>query len=219
MPFTSFVTNRPIGSDSPRDLDDMILADFKTPLVERLDVDHVFTIATNTIDGLDTGKHKQVTFPDVKTATPEPAVGEAVLYTKTADSKTELYFKGNEGSEIQLTSNDDLVRLPVVLPPTGTAEAFVRTGTYTGNGTTQDITIGAKVRRIVIKRITNVYLAIEMINDDTNGLTAWDTYTGNLFDASDISLQSDDTVLRVTGTAEKYNHDTKVYTWFAICER
>jgi len=107
-----FRVDYPLGSEPPPLIDDHA-RNTRKGFQERLNIDHVFEDdETDNMDGVDTGKHKQVTFADPIT-TPEPLPSEGVLYTK--DVKTgetdyaELHFCDEQDNEIELTKNGNLL--------------------------------------------------------------------------------------------------------------
>ena len=107
----SYPTNLPNGDESPTLIDDLILATRKA-LQQRLNTDHYFAIASNTVDDVDhVGNHRQVTF-DAPQATPTPAEDEGILYTKEvtvgAVVTSEMHFVDENSLETQITDEGDL---------------------------------------------------------------------------------------------------------------
>jgi len=114
MSFTySFKTDSPVGSDVPSSLDEFIREDVKLALQERLNVDHVFTIDSHTVDAVNTGKHAQITFAEAIEVEPTPEDDQAVLYiadaTNGESNDDELHFKSKASDEVvQITDNNRL---------------------------------------------------------------------------------------------------------------
>jgi len=104
---TSYESNKPVGTDSPANLDTIIMTGAKEAMRERLAIDHDFAIVGNKCDGTDIGKHKKITFKDPLTAQ-TPGADEGILYTKTVATVSELHFADENAAEKQITSGGQL---------------------------------------------------------------------------------------------------------------
>ena len=64
---------------------------------ERLEVDHVLVGSTND------GKHHKVTLPQQSSA-PDAIASTGIIYTKEISGKAELFYRDEDGNEVQLTT-------------------------------------------------------------------------------------------------------------------
>lgn len=93
----------PAGSDDPREADDR-MREIKAAFVQRLDADHYFyPSATSTYDGVDTGKHRFVTFREPNDLT-SMAADESALFSKDVSAVTELHWIDESDQVLQITN-------------------------------------------------------------------------------------------------------------------
>jgi hypothetical protein len=95
---TAFTPNIPAPNNDPSD-DQPLMTDNFTAIQQDLDTNHVAISDTT-----NRGKHKYLQMPEQASA-PATAANEGALYTKEAQSTTNLFFRReSNGSEIQLTA-------------------------------------------------------------------------------------------------------------------
>lgn len=94
-------TSTPAGSDSPKQGDDRI-REIKAAIQERENVDHYWPLSGTTVDDADAGEHRKVTLR-VGSA-PSAVANKGFLYAKDVSAKAELFYRDEDGNEIQLTS-------------------------------------------------------------------------------------------------------------------
>lgn len=93
------------------------IRNFKTDTQERGVVDHSW------VGNSDDGKHKKVTFNFPLTVKPALLSDEAALYTKSINTKSELFFEDEDGGELQITSAGGL-NVPASPIASGTVMCF-----------------------------------------------------------------------------------------------
>ena len=103
--FAAWDKDKPAGNTKLNLVDDAIRAN-NSALETAIAQDHDFVTSST-----QTGKHKQVTFKTVLATKPTLSSGEGALYTKTYNSKSELFYEDSDGNEF-------LVMVPVgtILP-------------------------------------------------------------------------------------------------------
>ena len=70
---------------------------------ERMEVDHVWKVGTDT-----DGYHNKLTMP-VQTSAPTAVGNTGFVYTKDVDEKAELFFRDEDGNEVQFTSGGKVI--------------------------------------------------------------------------------------------------------------
>ena len=101
-------TNTPAGTDDPTEADDR-MREIKGAFVERLDIDHYFTLsATSTYDTADCGKHRFITFREPNDLT-VMAADESALFSKNVSTVTELHWIDESDNVLQLTSGGEIL--------------------------------------------------------------------------------------------------------------
>ena len=96
------------------------IRDHKKSVRERLEIDHY--LAGDAHDG----KHKKITVK-VQGSDPTLDTGDGALYSKTVSSTTELFYKDNNATVLQMTSGGELLYFP-----SGTRMLFQQTAAPTG---------------------------------------------------------------------------------------
>lgn len=85
------------------------IREFKRAVAERLNVDHIFAVADDKVDGTDTGKHRQTTLVAVDGEGNN--VGEIVLRAVQVGENIELFAVQN-GTEVQITQEGQIAAAP-----------------------------------------------------------------------------------------------------------
>lgn len=99
----TFDTTTPASTDSPTGGDDRI-REIKLAIQERLNGDMYFALAGSEVsDDTKVGKHNRVTFL-VQAGDPTLLSDELAIYTKEVETKSELFFKDEDGTVTQITT-------------------------------------------------------------------------------------------------------------------
>ena len=103
----TYDVNTPAGSDDPKEGDDRI-REVKAALQERIAKDHYFPKTGSQVSDTDAGEHKKVTLR-VGSA-PTKADDKGFLYAKDVGdpAKAELFYRDEDGNEVQITTGGKL---------------------------------------------------------------------------------------------------------------
>ena len=116
----------PVGTQAPSVLDDYARND-KSAFIERLNVDHFFSLTGTQVSDAATGQHRQIEFYGPITK-PTAATNKSWLYAKDVSDKVELHWEDEDGDEVQLTSggvfNIGLLTSTTITTPTLTSPVF-----------------------------------------------------------------------------------------------
>ena len=97
----TFDTATPAGSDDPAEADDR-MQEIKAAVQERENVDHYWPLTGTEVSDADAGEHRKAT---LRTGSAPSAVADkGFVYVKDISGKTELFYRGEDGNEIQITS-------------------------------------------------------------------------------------------------------------------
>lgn len=113
------------------------IRDFKVAVQERGEIDHSWA------GNGDDGKHTQITFVN-PISTPGDVANEGMVYTKTVSGKAELFWKDEDGNELQITTVGLFANDPI---EAGTLMLFQQTAAPTG--WTKETTHNNKGLRVV----------------------------------------------------------------------
>ena len=96
----------PAGSDSPSEADDR-MREIKAAIQERENVDHYWPLTGTEVSDTDSGEHRKVT---LRVASAPTAVADkGFVYAKDVAGKAELFYRDEDGNEIQITSAGKLL--------------------------------------------------------------------------------------------------------------
>lgn len=95
----------PAGSDDPSEADDR-MREIKAAIQERENVDHYWPLTGTEVSDVDAGEHRKVTLR-VGSA-PTAVADKGFVYAKDVAGKAELFYRDEDGNEIQLTSGGKL---------------------------------------------------------------------------------------------------------------
>ncbi|HEB26926.1 MAG TPA: hypothetical protein ENI05_03985 [Porticoccus sp.] len=91
----------PAGSDSPSEADDR-MRETKAAVQERNNVDHYWPLTGTEVSDVDAGEHRKAT---LRTGSAPTAVADkGFMYAKDVSAKAELFYRDEDGDEVQLTS-------------------------------------------------------------------------------------------------------------------
>lgn len=97
----TFDTATPAGSNSPTEADDR-MREIKAATQERENVDHFWPLTGTEVSDEDAGEHRKVT---LRTGSAPTAVADkGFVYAKDVSGKAELFYRDEDGNEVQLTS-------------------------------------------------------------------------------------------------------------------
>lgn len=101
----TYNTATPAGSDDPAEADDR-MREIKAAVQERENVDHYWPLTGTEVSDADTGEHRKVT---LRTGSAPTAVTDkGFVYVKDVSAKAELFYRDEDGNEIQITSGGAL---------------------------------------------------------------------------------------------------------------
>ncbi|KKN74430.1 hypothetical protein LCGC14_0390500 [marine sediment metagenome] len=91
----------PAGSDDPAEADDR-MRETKAAVQERENVDHYWPLTGTEVSNVDSGEHRKVT---LRTGSAPTAVADkGFVYAKDVSGKAELFYRDEDGDEIQITT-------------------------------------------------------------------------------------------------------------------
>lgn len=91
----------PAGSDDPAEADDR-MQEIKAAVQERENVDHYWPLTGTEVSDADAGEHRKVT---LRTGSAPAAVADkGLVYAKDVGGKAELFYRDEDGNEVQITS-------------------------------------------------------------------------------------------------------------------
>ena len=91
----------PTGSDDPAEADDR-MREIKGAVQERENVDHYWPLTGTEVSDTDAGEHRKVT---LRVASAPTAVADkGIVYAKDVSAKAELFYRDEDGNEIQITT-------------------------------------------------------------------------------------------------------------------
>ncbi len=91
----------PAGSDDPAEADDR-MREIKAAVQERENVDHYWPLTGTEVSDVDTGEHRKVT---LRTGSAPVAVADkGFIYAKDVAGKAELFYRDEDGNEVQITN-------------------------------------------------------------------------------------------------------------------
>ena len=146
----TFDTAAPDGGDDPAEADNNMRR-IQRAVQEREDVDHHWPLTGTEVSDAETGEHKKVTLR-VGSA-PTAVANKGFVYIKDVSNKAELFYRDEDGNEIQITSGGILKSLnlagnqtaagvktfsssPIVPTPTTSLQAATK-GYVDAHGTVQ----------------------------------------------------------------------------------
>ena len=97
----TYDTATPAGDDDPAEADDR-MRETKAAVQERENVDHYWPLTGTEVSDADAGEHRKVTLR-VGSA-PTAVADKGFVYAKDVGGKAELFYRDEDGNEIQLTS-------------------------------------------------------------------------------------------------------------------
>ena len=97
----AYDTATPAGSDDPAEADDNMRR-IQDAVQQRENVDHYWPLTGTEVSDVDTGEHRKVT---LRTG-PAPAAvaNKGFVYAKDVGGKAELFYRDEDGNEVQITS-------------------------------------------------------------------------------------------------------------------
>ena len=100
----TFDTATPGGSDDPAEADDR-MREIKAAVQERENVDHYWPLTGTEGSDVDAGEHRKVTLRT--DSAPTAVADKGFVYVKDISNKAELFYRDEDGNEVQLTSKGD----------------------------------------------------------------------------------------------------------------
>lgn len=182
----TYDVNTPAGTDDPKEGDDRI-REVKAALQERLARDHYFPKTGSQVSDENAGEHKKITLR-VGSA-PTAVVDKGFIYAKDVGdpAKAELFYRDEDGDEIQITSGGILNQLnlaPKIHSAIGTTNISTASTSYV-DMTNMSITATFPAGKVLINfcagvrllyvRISSVIVIDSVIKNTVHCLNSYNT--------------------------------------------
>lgn len=159
----TYDTVTPAGSDDPTEADDR-MREIKAAVQERENVDHYWPLTGTEVSDADAGEHRKAT---LRTGSAPAAVADkGFVYVKDVGGKAELFYRDEDGNEIQLTSKGNNLANNVSLKATDNAGTGSVNLIKATTGDIPEILVGA-VLSADTAPVVDAGLANKKYTDDT----------------------------------------------------